>query len=117
MIWLILFVNEDALKKYQNDEGNFEEKLKFFGLKRRLKSSEGLESYQAHYTGFLTEFDKLISYYSQLGNLKYNSKNIGEARIYQIEIATIKIIPCVDNGKKFLWIGLEFAVEEETTIL
>lgn len=102
------FVNKKSVKKYQEGSDDFEKRLKFFGLKRKLKGDKGMEIYQNHYNQFIAEFERTLKKYCEIGELDFKINKVEPGRIIKVQMATIKIIPCADSTKKYLWISFDF---------
>lgn len=102
------FADSQSVKKFRKEKDEFEQKLQSYGLKRKLKGSKRKEIYSVQYDKFLSVFEDIFKKYCEMGDLELQAKTVDKGMIFKVDVATVRIIPCVDNSKKFLWICFDF---------
>ncbi len=109
--------NEDIVKsiipfKEQNKKGlekdSFLRILELNGKRRKLKSEEGLNDYNKQFDDFTSELETLTDEYCKIGYYKYSIKKTeGKVHLVSVEKVYIKVSPCTDDDKRFIWLTIE----------
>ncbi|MEL7004924.1 MAG: hypothetical protein AAFN93_19615 [Bacteroidota bacterium] len=105
---IIQGVGQEEINKsdYLIDE-HFEKRVQLLGLTRKLSTEEGIKIYEKEYKLVTSLLITKLQKYCDLGYHKLQKKvHKDKTHVIKIDEVTLKISPCIDISKRFIWINI-----------